>query len=212
MSTSKPGSSALWLVSGIAIAALGAFAAWRLGSGPTPSSDTAAIYPSPKALPAVELTDETGQTFPVTAASGHYTFLFFGYTNCPDVCPTTLAEISAALKQLTTPKALAPQVLFVSVDPERDPPPVLARYVNHFGPAFHGATGSDEALTTLTRAVGALYVRGTPVDGSYSVDHTAAVFLLDPRGRLVAVLPAPHEAKRLASDYARIVKRAGGDR
>ncbi len=116
---------------------------------------------------------------------GHWTFLLFGYTHCPDVCPTDLALLAQVTRKLHAIDARkVPQVLFVSVDGPRDTLEVLGKYVPAFHPDFVGATGSDVALKTFTRDLGMYYVRNPPVPGTagYSVDHTSAIFLIGPDG------------------------------
>jgi len=94
----------------------------------------------------------------------------------------------------------------VSVDPGRDTPPVLAQYVAHFDPSFTGVTGDPAAIETLTRALGVAVAVGAPTDdGSYAVDHTAAIFLVDPAGRVAALFNTPHEARAIVRDYLQIV-------
>ena len=127
--------------------------------------------------------------------------------NCPDICPTTLATLAAARKSLADlPAGQLPAVTLVSVDPGRDTPEALARYVAHFDPSFVGVTGGADALDALTRGLGVAFFIG-PADagGNYAVDHTAAIFLVDPEGRLAALFSGPHEAGTIARDYRRIV-------
>jgi len=174
----------------------------------TGKPEVAAVLSAPRPLPEFTLTDLDGAPLDRTRLLGHYTLLFFGYTNCPDVCPTVLAELAIAKRSLADlPAALQPTVLFVSVDPARDSPEVLGRYVRHFNAAFLAATGTDDALTRIATSVGAIYQRSTPVDGSYNVDHSAAMFLVDPKAALIAVFPAPHVAKQIVNDYRLIVHR-----
>lgn len=138
---------------------------------------------------------------------GRWTFLFFGYTQCPDVCPTSLSLMAELCRRL--PAAERPAVLFVSVDPLRDSPGLLAEYVPAFDPAFRGASGSDEALADLRRHLGLQYHRHAParVDQPliYTVDHTASMFLVDPAVRLRAVFSPPHELEAMLADYRRII-------
>jgi protein SCO1/2 len=138
---------------------------------------------------------------------GQWTFLFFGFVNCPDICPTTLATLAAAREALADlPEAQRPTVTLVSVDPRRDTPEVLAHYVAHFDPSFSGITGSVEAINTLTSALGVAVIIGPAADdGSYAVDHSAAIFLVDPEGRIAALFGTPHEAGTIARDFRRIV-------
>ena len=134
--------------------------------------------------------------------------MFFGFTNCPDVCPTTLATLAEVRRQRsrTCRRPTAPAVVLVSVDPGRDTPEVLGRYVAHFDPQFVGVTGPPASLDVLARDLGVALIIGPPsADGSYSVDHTAAIFLIDPRSVDSRGLRRPHEAGVIARDYRSIV-------
>ena len=120
--------------------------------------------------------------------------LFFGFTHCPDVCPTTLADVSNALKQLG-PDAQRVQVLFVTVDPERDTPEVLGKYVTAFDPGFLGLYGDAAATQRAAKEFKVYYEKRKTGDG-YSVDHSAQTYVIDPQGRLRLFIR--HD--RLASD------------
>jgi protein SCO1 len=174
---------------------------------PPPQLERATLFAETRALPAFGLIDHTGAPFGLQRLRGHWTFLFFGFVNCPDVCPTTLATLSQMRKALADlPEPDQPGVVFVSVDPGRDTPPVLAEYVAHFDPSFAGVTGSPAAIESVTQALGVAVVTGPPAaDGNYSVDHTAAIFLVDPEGRFAALFNTPHEAGAIERDYRRIV-------
>jgi protein SCO1/2 len=124
------------------------------------------------------LTDQHGTAVTETALKGHPTALFFGYTFCPDVCPTTLFEMTGWLNQLG-PEADKLKVYFVTVDPERDTQQVLASYLSAFDPRITGLTGSPESVETMIKAY-RIYARKVPLDGGgYIMDHTASVYLLD---------------------------------
>lgn len=165
------------------------------------------LWPNPKPVPEFGLTDQHGQPFTLARLKGHWTFLFFGYTHCPDVCPITLAVMNAVdgLLDASPGLAEATQFAFVSVDPARDTPEQLAKYVAYFNPDFIGATGSEEAIHDLTRRLGVVYMRGEPdAQGDYTVDHSASILLVDPEGRFVAVFGAPHDAKQIAERFRAI--------
>lgn len=204
------------LVGGVALlvlAAAGALATRYLVSrqAEAPATRVALVYPAPRPLPDFRLTAHDGSAFDAARLKGHYTFLLFGYTNCPDVCPTTLAELARARHLLADlPETALPQVALISVDPARDTPERLAGYAPHFDPSFLGVTGSVTVVDALAQALGVAIERGTPVDGSYAVDHTAALFLIDGAGRVAAVFPAPHEAGAIAADYRAIRATARG--
>jgi protein SCO1/2 len=172
----------------------------------TPALEHATRYDAPRPLPVFALVDQAGRSFGPEQLRGRWSFVFFGFVNCPDVCPTTLATLAAAEAALADlPAQDRPGVLFVSVDPGRDTPEVIGRYVAHFDPAFTGATGSREAIEGLAEALGVAVIIGPPAaDGSYSVDHSAAVFLVDPEARVVALFGAPHDAGTIARDFRRI--------
>ena len=130
------------------------------------------------------LTDQNGKPRSLADFKGKVVAVFFGYTFCPDVCPITLAELSGALKQLGADAARV-QVLFITVDPERDTQAVLARYVSFFNPDFLGLYGSAEQTKETAKEYNVFYEKepgNTP--GSYSVSHSAGTYLYDPAGRL----------------------------
>ena len=201
------------LAAGLVAALAGAWLAraWLGAPGGPPATRAAAVYTEPRPLPAFELVAHDGSRFDRARFLGHHTLVLFGFTNCPDLCPTTLVELARAERLLADlPAARRPVVVMVSVDPGRDSPAVLAAYVPHFDPAFVGVTGADPDIATLAAALGAAYQRGPERDGSYAVDHTAALFLIDPEARLLAVFPTPHEAATIAHDYRAILAARGG--
>jgi protein SCO1/2 len=179
---------------------------WRADVAP-PVLEQAVLFSESRAMPDFSLVDQAGRPFGPQRLQGRWTFLFFGFVNCPDICPTTLATLAAARRSLADlPAAQRPAVTLVSVDPGRDTPQVLARYVAHFDPDFEGVTGSSASLAALTEALGVAVIIGPAgPDGAYSVDHSAAIFLVGPDGRQAALFGAPHDAATIARDYRRIV-------
>lgn len=175
--------------------------------GAPPELERATLFETPRPLPDLALVDQAGRTFDRERLRGHWTFLFFGFVNCPDVCPTTLATLAEARRVVADLSGgEQPAVVLVSVDPARDTPEVLGRYVTNFDPSFTGVTGAADAIDALTRHLGVAVIIGTPAaDGSYSVDHTAAVFLIDPSASLAALFGSPHVAAVIARDFRRIV-------
>ncbi len=176
-------------------------------SGAQPALERATLFQESRPLPELALIDQAGRAFDRERLRGHWTFLFFGFVNCPDICPTTLATLAAVRKELADlPAGERPAVTLVSVDPGRDSPEALARYVAHFDPSFTGVTGNADAISRLTESLGVAVIVGPEAeDGSYSVDHSAAIFLVDPEARVAALFGTPHQAPTIASDYRRIV-------
>lgn len=142
--------------------------------------------PRPKGM---TFTDHTGRAVSEREFSGHYMLVFFGYTHCPDVCPANLAIMSAALRILGS-AAEAVQPLFITFDPVRDTPEVLAEYVRHFHPRLTGLTGTREEIGAAARSYGVLFERDEDEDGAktsdYSLRHTALTYLIGPDGKGVA--------------------------
>jgi protein SCO1/2 len=160
------------------------------------------FWPDGNPLAAFTLTDQRQQPFTLANLEGKWTFLFFGYTNCPDVCPATLAVLKAVREELvaTGNEVDNLQVALVSVDPARDSRQRLGAYVEHFDETFLGLRGTEAQISYLARQVGAIHFRGEPDEnGFYTVDHTTSILLIDPQARLVAALPAPHEPGHIAA-------------
>lgn len=121
---------------------------------------------------------------------GQAVLLYFGYTFCPDVCPTSLAVIAEALRALRPEESARVRGIFISVDPERDTPAVLKTYAPFFHPAITGATGTPEQIAEVARRYGVLYMKQKSVDGRpYTVDHSSMTYLVAPDGTLAAILP-----------------------
>jgi len=154
-------------------------------------------------LPEFRLHDQNNQVFDRARLQGKWSYVFFGYTHCPDICPTTLVVMRDAQK-IAGGKELGIQYIFVSVDPERDKAATLKSYLPYFHPEFIGATGTQGELMRLSRALGAYYESGEAVGGSYEVHHSAAIFLIGPEARLRALFAGPHDAARLAQGLQRL--------
>ncbi len=190
---------------------IGAALLWRHNSAP--GDLTTGTYLSPRrALPDFSLIDQSGHAFGPQNLLGRWSFLYFGYTNCPDACPTTLTTLAALEKRLqASGAAVRPRVVFVSVDAKRDTPAQLARYVPYFDPEFVGATAASQpAIEDLARKLGVAVYLSTPnADGSYSVDHGGEIFVVDPEGKLAAILTGPFTAAALQADFGRLVALRG---
>lgn len=148
-----------------------------------------------------ELTDHNGAARALDDFRGKVVVLFFGYAHCPDVCPTTLSDSAAALAMLRADEARRVQVLFVSVDPERDSAEMLRHYVPYFHASFLGLRGTSEQVAAAARAFRVTYRKhAVPGVGGYAVDHTAGSFVLDARGRARLSWPYGAPAEDMAHD------------
>jgi len=174
------------LVSVLLIGAVGAGVIFF--SEPVGFRGTSYAEPYPVA-PEIELTQANGNNFRLSDVRGKIVMLFFGYTSCPDVCPTTMAELKQALEKLGN-QADQVQVLYVTVDPQRDTPERVQEYVDHFNPSFIGLSGSESELTTVWNDYGIFreIVNGKSAAG-YLVNHTARVTLIDQQGNLRVSFP-----------------------
>jgi protein SCO1/2 len=152
----------------------------------------------------LELTDHTGRVRKLEDFRGKAVVVFFGFTHCPDVCPTTLADVSQAIKQLG-PDAERVQVLFVTVDPERDTPDVLAKYVTAFDPRFLGLYG-DAAATQRAAKDFKVYFEKRKTGDTYSVDHSGQSYVIDPQGRLRLFVRHDRIASDLPDDLRTLLK------
>ena len=172
------------------------------------------VLTTPRDLPADDLVDEHGEPFRLHDFVGHWSFLYFGYTYCPDVCPLTLVELTKVKLQLAADGFAEPSAYyFVSVDPRRDTPARLREYVAYFDQELRGLTGSAAALAALARATDTVFdVPDDSAGDNYLVSHSSTVVLLDPNGRVHAVFAPPHDPAKLAGDFTKIVDRYNGPR
>lgn len=162
------------------------------------------LFPDPKPLTAFTLTDHQNRVFDLASLKGKWSFLFFGFTHCPDVCPTTLAVLARARANIAenTGGADAIQFIFVSVDPNRDTAGKLKQYVDYFDTTFLGVTGDNAQIGNLAGQLGAAYqVAITPGMENYPVYHTTAVFLLDPQARYHAIFTPPLDAEAISRRF-----------
>ena len=171
-----------------------------------PAPQAITLLPNPRVLPAFALQQASGAPLTRDALKGHWTVVFLGFTHCPDVCPTTLAQLSAAQKQWASlPVASRPRVLFVSADPERDTPELVARYAHAFHPDSLAATAPVPDLEKFARSLSLVFMKvpgtsGKPDD--YSIDHSAALVVLDPQARMAGVAQPPFDIPGIAADLA----------
>jgi protein SCO1/2 len=195
-----------WALAAACAALLGFWVARQVDSS-APQLARGTWLPTPRPIGPLSLTAHTGAALGAADLAGHPTLVFFGFTHCPDVCPTTLVKLAALKRTAVLPDL---RVLFVSVDPGRDTPAVLASYVHAFDPDFVGATGTPAEIARLAQKFGVAVARVDLPGGDYTMDHSAAVFLLDRRGEIVAVFTPPFEVAPLAADLRRTASHLRG--
>lgn len=160
------------------------------------------VYDEPRELAEFTLTDENGETVTRESLRGRWTFAFVGYTNCPDVCPAAMANLRRT-DQLLSKELPQPEYLLVSADPEHDTPEKLKAYTGFFGEHFHGYTGDIDALRALAKSLSAVFVH-RDINGETLVDHSAHFALLNPDGKLAALIQPPHKPEAVAEAFERI--------
>jgi protein SCO1/2 len=158
------------------------------------------LFPGERLLPELQLVDQDGKAVGRNAFTGHWSLVFMGFTSCGYICPTTMATLRMVQDQLEQPV----QIVFVSVDPGRDKPPVIKEYVQKFDPGFIGMTGTPEQIAALAGTLGAPYVVNTDPD-NYVVDHSSAVFLLSPDAGFAGVVTPPLEVDAIAADLNKLL-------
>lgn len=197
------------LVCVLGIAGITASVLWR--HAPAVELTTGAFLTPSRELPDFSLIDQQGKVFGSADLRGHWSLLFFGYTNCPDFCPATLATLAAMQKRLRAAHAaVLPQVIFVSVDAARDTPAQIAKYVPYFDPEFIGLTAADQpSIEAVAKKLGVAVIIRPTRDGSYTVDHSGEILVLDTDGRLTAILTGPFGVDAVQQDFERIVAARG---
>jgi protein SCO1/2 len=166
------------------------------------------VIEPPKLMPDFTLQSAQGAVS-LSSFRGQLVVLYFGYTSCPDLCPTTLAVLRQAVEALGD-QAQAVQVIFISVDWKKDTPEALSQYVAHFNPDFLGLTGSEAQIDSVTKDFGIFYLLNVPGEnGFYSVDHTASLQVLDRQGRLAVIWPYGTQSSEITSDMRVLLKNSG---
>jgi protein SCO1/2 len=198
-----------WMFVGIVAAGGIASLIWRPQPPPQQVLATGELLHPSRSLGDFSLIDHQGRSFGPANLRGRWSLMFFGYSHCPAFCPATLTTLAALQKNLRAAKAVAPpQVIFVSVDAERDTPAQLAKYVPYFDPEFIGLTAPDQAsIETLAKNWGVAVSVQPATDGDYSVDHSSAIFVIDPAGNLAAILTGPFTLIALQTDFTRMAGR-----
>ncbi len=188
-----------WLLVAVAAlcAALAGFWLARQLDSRAPQLTSGTWLAQPRSLGGFGLVDSLGHPFTAGDLAGRPSLVFFGFTHCPDVCPTTLAKLAQIRKTAAVPGL---RVLFVSVDPGRDTPAAVGTYAHAFDPDFIGLTGDQKSIDQASAEFGVAALRVDLPGGDYTMDHSAAVFLLDARGRIVGVFTPPFDTRRFVQD------------
>lgn len=208
-SSGQTGSVALYAVLAMVLFAAGIYAGLAVFKPPSaPQLATGSIdgiyFSEPKSIIDFELISDNGAAYEPSDLKGHWSFLYFGYTFCPDVCPLTLAQLSQVASKLDEQStATAMRYLLISVDPARDTPDRLAAYTKSFGPKFQGVSGEKEQLDKLTKDLGVYYKIHPPESGQdfYLVDHSSTLYLINPDGKLQAIFTPPFTPAGLTEDF-----------
>jgi protein SCO1 len=194
----------LAIISGIAVSGLwlrdrsGAVHEWAHA----PAELQGLIFPQARAVADFDLQTQHGEHFGRAQLLGHWSLIYFGYLQCPDVCPTTLQSLGALRKLLRETQPARPvQMLFVSVDPDNDTPERIGAYLGFFDPELIGL-GGDPAQ--LAGALGVMYAEHVDESGVRSVDHTTSIMLIDPQGRGLAALPGPHQPQTMLQQLRKL--------
>ena len=168
------------------------------------------MLPKPRELPAFVLQQSDGAPLTAEELHGHWTLVFLGFTHCPDVCPTTLAQLAGAQKQWAAlPEATRPRVLFISADPDRDTPKITGDYAHAFHADSLAATAPVPQLESFARSLSLVFMKVAGPSGrddDYSIDHSATMIVLDPQARMAGVIVPPFDAKAIAADMLALTK------
>jgi protein SCO1 len=151
-----------------------------------------------------ELVDQNDKPFTDSDLKGKWQLVFFGYTHCPDVCPTTLNELSLALDQLGDKRSQV-GIVFISIDPERDTPAALKSYVESFGGPIEALTGSADGVAQAAKDYRVFYAKHPRTDGGYDMDHSALIYVMDPQGRFTATFAPDDTADKIAARLKKLL-------
>ncbi len=191
-------------------AGLGLWAGQKAFFGTTalPETQTMRLLDPPRILPDFSLRSSGDARIDAAALRGRWTMVFLGFTHCPDICPMTLAELAKAEKLLADlPEERRPRILFVSVDPERDTPEVIAKYAAYFSPTVLSGTSDVESLARFASSLSMVFAKTPLPDGDYTIDHTSWVAVLNPQAQLAGFIRPPLEPEKIAADLRLLVER-----
>jgi len=221
----QKGSSALVVLALLLSGALAIWAWLQVGQKPVPLDERVDVpplvmqfSPQPVPFPDVTLQSSDGGTVDAESLRGNWTLMYFGYTHCPDVCPVELSALANFAHLLREDQAVErlPNMVFVSVDPQRDELKDIGQFVDYFDPAIVGATASEPVLRELAKPLGVGWEKAevpgmddSAGEDAYLIHHYSSYLLLDPEARLRAVFPAPHDPAKMAGVYKKVVQARG---
>lgn len=167
------------------------------------------ILKTPRNVSDFSLLNQQKQPFTQQNLKGQWTVMFFGFTSCPDICPTTMTNLAKWYQILEQKGARnLPQVILVSVDPERDTPDHMKKYIHAFNPKFMGVTGKISTIDRLTKEVGVAYMKMAKKESTdpmdYGIEHSGTLMLFNPEGKLQGFFTTPHDLEKIAQDYLRL--------
>ena len=184
---------------GLTALIIGVWASLQLSKEPVIETRAITVLPSPRVLPEFQMVDKHGESAGRDLFSGHWSLVFMGFTSCGHICPTKMAEMRMIQTQLQAPL----NIVFVSVDPNRDTPEVIKQYVESFEQSFSGMTGSAETIETFASALGAPYFVDSAPE-RYIVDHSSALFLVGPDASLVGIITPPLDIAVIVADLKQL--------
>lgn len=184
------------------------YSKWHKKIQPVNISGT--VFPKAQNIPAFSLKDSNSNNFDDTQLLSKWSILFFGFTRCPDICPTTLTTLNKmSLKLDELPKKKRPQVIFISIDSEHDAADTADKYAKNFNKHFIGLAGSKTQIESLSKALGVVAKKITigRNNADYIFDHSSTLYIINPKGQVQAIFTAPHDADVLAKDYRSILNK-----
>jgi protein SCO1 len=194
------------MILALAMAGAGAWLAWAPAASDRIELHSGVLLDEPRTIGEFELVDQRGRPFGRDNLTGQWSLVFVGFTHCPDVCPSTL-HVLAGLERRLHDRGRSLNTVFVSVDPERDTPDVLAEYVGHFNDRIAGVSGTHGELGRFCDELDFAYVKIPGSAGHYTVDHSGAVALIDPQARLVGYFLPPFDPDGMTLDLSRVIGR-----
>jgi protein SCO1/2 len=165
------------------------------------------LWPDPPLIKPLQLNNQYGETFTLDNFNNTWSLVFFGFANCPDICPMSLQAMTKAAKALRAENGsdFALQTVFISVDPERDTLPNLAKYASYFSQDLIAVTGTTDELKAVARSFNTLFMKIDEVGDDYTIEHSSGIFFIDPSGHMASVLTPPHNSLQITERFQNIL-------